>query len=92
MTQDTKVKIWAIVISASTSMLVMIVSFSLYAGRDNDKVMEQKLDKKVDKVEYKEDCLRTNTRIDKIENTYDLLIEIKTDIKWLKEERKQDKY
>ena len=41
MTQDTKVKI-SIAISAATSMLVMILSFTLQASKDDNKGIEQK--------------------------------------------------
>ena len=91
MTQDTKVKIWAIAISAATSMLVMIVSFTLQASKDDSRGLDQKLEQKVDKVEFKDECKRTDERIKRIENTYDLLVEIrnnqaqqKTDIEWIK--------
>jgi len=89
MTQDTKVKIWAIAISAATSMLVMIVSFTLQASKDDSKGIEQKLEQKVDKVQYKEDCENMDERVKRMENTYDLLIEIKTDVKWLKEKEQK---
>ena len=95
MTQDTKVKIWAIVISAATSMLVMIVSFGLYANRDNSKQIDQKLEQKVDKVVYEKDQKVVNDRLDNCEvEVKQLLIEIKegqaeikTDIKWLKDKK-----
>ena len=92
MTAETKKTILTIISSAMVSIATVIISFGLYANRDENKINDQKFDQKVDKVEYKEECKRTNERITKIENTYDLLIEIKTDVKWLKEERtKEDK-
>ena len=91
MTQDTKVKIWAIAISAATSMLVMIVSFTLQASKDDSKGIEQKLEQKVDKEVYKEDCEKMNERVKNVENINQVLIEIKqeqsatrTDIEWIK--------
>lgn len=84
MTQDTKVKIWAIAISATISLVGVIYSAT--------QVNAQKLDSKVDKVQYKEDCERTNERLKNVENIYSVLGELKegqaelrTDIKWLKE-------
>ena len=90
MTAENRKTIFTMISSAAVSFATVIISFGLYATRDENKITDQKLEQKVDKVEYKEDCKRTNERIDKIENTYELLIEIKTDIKWLKEERKQE--
>ena len=98
MTQDTKIKIWAIAISAATSMLVMILSFTLQASKEGSKGIEQKLEQKVDKVQYKEDCEKTNERLKNVENIYNVLGEIKegqaemrTDIKWLKEKEQNTK-
>ena len=91
MSPDTKVKIWAIVASSITSSIIMIASFSLNANRDDDKIFNQKLEQKVDKEQYKQDCADMDERVKRMENTYDLLIEIrnnqaeqKTDIEWIK--------
>lgn len=91
MTQDGKLKIWAIVASSITSSIIMIASFSLNANRDDDKIINQKLEQKVDKDQYKQDCADMDERVKRMENTYDLLIEIrnnqaeqKTDIEWIK--------
>lgn len=91
MTQDTKVKIWAIVASSITSSIIMVASFSLNANRDDNKIFNQKLEQKVDKEQYKQDCTDMDERVKRMENTYDLLIEIrnnqaeqKTDIEWIK--------
>ena len=86
MTQDTKVKIWAIAISTVISLSGVIYSIT--------QVNAQKLDQKVDKVQYKEDCEKTNERLKNVENINQSLTEIKegqaemkTDIKWLKEKK-----
>ena len=69
----------------------MVSSFSLNANRDDDKIFNQKLEQKVDKEQYKQDCTDMDERVKRMENTYDLLIEIrnnqaeqKTDIEWIK--------
>ena len=91
MNAETKVKIWAIVISAGVSVITMITSFALYAGRDDDKELTKKIEQKVDMEEYKKDCDAMDERVKRMENTYELLIEIrnnqecqKTDIEWIK--------
>ena len=91
MTPDAKIKIWAIVASSITSAIIMVASFSLNANRDDDKIFNQKLEQKVDKERYKQDCTDMDERVKRMENTYDLLIEIrnnqaeqKTDIEWIK--------
>lgn len=83
MTQDTKVKIWAIAISATISLGGVIYSAT--------QVNAQKLDSKVDKVQYKEDCEKTHERLKNVENINQVLSEIKeeqsatrTDIEWIK--------
>lgn len=84
MTQDTKVKIWAIAISATISLIGVVYSMT--------QVSAQKLDQKVDKEVYKEDCKKMDERVKNVENINNVLIELKevqaemrTDIKWLKE-------
>jgi hypothetical protein len=91
MTAENKKTIFTMVSSAMISIATVIISFGLYATRDENKINDQKLDQKLDKVEFKEECKRTDDRIKKIENTYDLLVEIrnnqesqKTDIEWIK--------
>lgn len=84
MTQDTKIKIWAIVISSAISLTGVIYSMT--------RVNAQKLDQKVDKEVYKEDCKKIDERIKNVENINQMLYEIKTeqsatrtDIEWIKE-------
>lgn len=91
MTAENKRALITIVGSTFASIATCIISFGLYAGRDESKITDHKLEQKVDKVEFKEECKRTDERIKKIENTYDLLVEIrnnqesqKTDIEWIK--------
>ncbi len=91
MTAENKKTIFTMVSSAMISIATVIISFGMYATRDENKINDQKLDQKLDKVEFKEECKRTDDRIKKIENTYDLLVEIrnnqesqKTDIEWIK--------
>ena len=91
MTADTKRTLFLFIGSAFVSVATVIISFGLYAGRDENKINDEKLNQKLDKVEFKDECKRTDERIKKIENTYDLLIEIrnnqteqKTDIEWIK--------
>jgi len=91
MTQETKRTVLLFLGSAFVSVATVIISFGLYASRDENKINDQKLDQKVDKVEFKDECKRTDERIKRIENTYDLLVEIrnnqaeqKTDIEWIK--------
>ncbi len=91
MTGETKKTVFTIISSAMVSFATVIISFSMYANRDENKINDSKLNQKLDKVEFKEECTRTDERIKKIENTYDLLLEIrdsqaeqKTDIEWIK--------
>ena len=91
MTADTKRTLFLFVGSAFVSVATVIISFGLYASRDENKLLDKKLEQKVDKEEYQEACKRTDERLIKIENTYDLLLEIrdnqaaqKTDIEWIK--------
>ena len=91
MTPDTKRTLFLFIGSAFVSVATVIISFGLYAGRDENKMIDAKLQQKVDKEEYQEACKRTDERLIKIENTYDLLLEIrdnqaaqKTDIEWIK--------
>lgn len=84
MTQDTKIKIWAIVISSAISITGVIYSMT--------RVNAQKLDQKVDKEVYKEDCKKMDERVKNVENINQMLYEIKTeqsatrtDIEWIKE-------
>lgn len=91
MTAETKKTILLFIGSSFVSVATVIISFGLYAGRDENKINDAKLQQKVDKEEYQEACKRTDERLIKIENTYDLLLEIrdnqaaqKTDIEWIK--------
>ena len=91
MTADTKKTLFLFVGSAFVSVATVIISFGLYASRDENKLLDKKLEQKVDKEEYQEACKRTDERLIKIENTYELLLEIrdnqaaqKTDIEWIK--------
>jgi hypothetical protein len=91
MTAETKKTLFLFVGSAFVSVATVIISFGLYASRDENKLLDKKLEQKVDKEEYQEACKRTDERLIKIENTYDLLLEIrdnqaaqKTDIEWIK--------
>jgi len=84
MTQDTKIKIWAIVISSAISITGVIYSMT--------RVNAQKLDQKVDKEVYKEDCKKMDERVKNVENINQMLYDIKTeqsatrtDIEWIKE-------
>ena len=83
MTQDTKVKIWAIVISSAISLTGVIYSMT--------RVNAQKLDQKVDKEQYESDCKKMDERVKNVENINKMLYEIKTeqsatrtDIEWIK--------
>lgn len=89
MTSETKRTIMLFIGSTIVSVSTVIISFGLYAGRDENKIIDQKLEQKVDKVQYKEDCENMDERVKRMENTYDLLIEIKTDVKWLKEKEQK---
>ena len=91
MTSETRRTILLFIGSSFTSVATVVISFGLYAGRDENKINDEKLEQKVDKVEFKDECKRTDERIKRIENTYDLLAEIrnnqaeqKTDIEWIK--------
>ena len=91
MTETKKLKIYAIIVPCVISLVGIFISFALYAGRDDDKTINQKLEQKVDKEQYKQDCSDMDERVKRMENTYDLLIEIrnnqaeqKTDIEWIK--------
>ena len=91
MTAETKRTLFLFIGSAFVSVATVIISFGLYASRDENKLLDKKLEQKVDKEEYQEACKRTDERLIKIENTYDLLLEIrdnqaaqKTDIEWIK--------
>lgn len=91
MTAETKRTILLFIGSTFVSVATVIISFGLYASRDENKINDEKLNQKLDKVEFKDECKRTDERIKKIENTYDLLLEIrdnqaaqKTDIEWIK--------
>lgn len=91
MTADTKKTLFLFIGSAFVSVATVIISFGLYASRDENKMIDAKLEQKVDKEEYQEACKRTDERLIKIENTYELLLEIrdnqaaqKTDIEWIK--------
>lgn len=91
MTAENKKTIFTMISSAMISIATVIISFGLYATRDENKINNEKLNQKLDKVEFKDECKRTDERIKRIENTYDLLIEIrnnqaeqKTDIEWIK--------
>lgn len=95
MTSETKRTILLFIGSSFISVATVIISFGLYASRDENKINDEKLNQKLDKVEFKDECKRTDERIKKIENTYDLLVEIrnnqaaqKTDIEWIKESLK----
>jgi hypothetical protein len=89
MTSETKRTVLLFAGSSFVSVATVIISFGLYAGRDENKIIDQKLEQKVDKVQYKEDCENMDERVKRMENTYDLLIEIKTDVKWLKEKEQK---
>lgn len=89
MTAETKRTIMLFIGSTIVSVSTVIISFGLYAGRDENKIIDQKLEQKVDKVQYKEDYENMDERVKRMENTYDLLIEIKTDVKWLKEKEQK---
>jgi hypothetical protein len=91
MTAENKKTIFTMISSAMVSIATVIISFGLYATRDENKINDARLNEKLDKVEFKDECKRTDERIKRIENTYDLLIEIrnnqaeqKTDIEWIK--------
>lgn len=91
MTPDTKRTLFLFIGSAFVSVATVIISFGLYASRDENKMIDEKLEQKVDKEQYKQDCADMNERVKRMENTYDLLIEIrnnqaeqKTDIEWIK--------
>ena len=91
MTADTKRTLFLFIGSAFVSVATVIISFGLYASRDENKMIDAKLEQKVDKEQYKQDCADMDERVKRMENTYDLLIEIrnnqaeqKTDIEWIK--------
>ena len=91
MTPDTKRTLFLFIGSAFVSVATVIISFGLYASRDENKMVDAKLEQKVDKDQYKQDCADMDERVKRMENTYDLLIEIrnnqaeqKTDIEWIK--------
>ena len=91
MTPDTKRTLFLFIGSAFVSVATVIISFGLYASRDENKINDAKLEQKVDKEQYKQDCADMDERVKRMENTYDLLIEIrnnqaeqKTDIEWIK--------
>ena len=91
MTPDTKRTLFLFIGSAFVSVATVIISFGLYASRDENKMIDAKLEQKVDKEQYKQDCADMDERVKRMENTYDLLIEIrnnqaeqKTDIEWIK--------
>lgn len=91
MTAENRKTIFTMISSAMVSIATVIISFGLYATRDESKINDSKLEQKLDKAEFKDECKRTDERIKRIENTYDLLIEIrnnqaeqKTDIEWIK--------
>ena len=95
MTGETKKTIITIIGSAFVSIATVIISFGLYANRDNSKQIDQKLEQKVDKVVYEKDQKVVNDRLNNCEvEVKQLLIEIKegqaeikTDIKWLKDKK-----
>ena len=91
MTAETKRTILLFIGSAFVSVATVIISFGLYASRDENKMIDAKLEQKVDKEQYKQDCADMDERVKRMENTYDLLLEIrnnqeaqKTDIEWIK--------
>ena len=91
MTAETRRTILLFIGSSFISVATVVISFGLYASRDENKINDEKLNQKLDKVEFKDECKRTDERIKRIENTYDLLVEIrnnqeaqKTDIEWIK--------
>ena len=96
MTAETKRTILLFVGSSFVSVATVVISFGLYANRDNGKVINQKLEQKVDKTVYEADQKVVNDRLDNCEvEVKQLLIEIKegqaemkTDIKWLKEKQR----
>lgn len=89
MTSETKRTILLFIGSSFVSVATVVISFGLYSNRDRNKIIDQKLEQKVDKVQYKEDYENMDERVKRMENTYDLLIEIKTDVKWLKEKEQK---
>ena len=96
MTAETKRTILLFVGSSFVSVATVVISFGLYANRDNGKVINQKLEQKVDKTVYESDQKVVNDRLDNCEvEVKQLLIEIKegqaelkTDVKWLKEKQR----
>ena len=96
MTAETKRTILLFIGSSFVSVATVIISFGLYANRDNGKVIDQKLEQKVDKTVYEADQKVVNDRLDNCEvEVKQLLIEIKegqaelkTDVKWLKEKQR----
>ena len=96
MTAETKRTILLFVGSTFVSVATVVISFGLYANRDNGKVINQKLEQKVDKTVYEADQKVVNDRLDNCEvEVKQLLIEIKegqaelkTDVKWLKEKQR----
>lgn len=96
MTVEAKRTILLFIGSSFVSIATVIISFGLYANRDNGKVIDHKLDQKLDKTVYEADQKVVNDRLDNCEvEVKQLLIEIKegqaelkTDVKWLKEKQR----
>lgn len=99
MTENTKSKIWNTALTVTVTILVSIITLSVNGVRDNDKNIEQKFDKKLDKTEYVKDQIIVNERLRSCEiEVKELLVEIKegqseiiktqaentTDLEWIK--------
>lgn len=102
--QKNNVKQWAGSIIAS--IIVFMIGFSVTASREDNKDIKRLIDLKVDKVEYKEQCNKTELRISTIENSQNEILKemnkalqviavqnanMQTDIIWIKKDLERKK-
>lgn len=102
--QKNNIKQWAGSIIAS--VIVFMIGFSVTASREDDKDIKRLIDLKVDKIEYKEQCDKTELRISTIENSQNEILKemnkalqviavqnanMQTDIIWIKKDLEKKK-
>lgn len=102
--QKNNIKQWAGSIIAS--VIVFMIGFSVTASREDDRDIKRLIDLKVDKIEYKEQCDKTELRISTIENSQNEILKemnkalqviavqnanMQTDIIWIKKDLEKKK-
>ncbi len=75
MTERNKDKIFGVAASMVTSIIVVFISFTLNSNRTDAKELDQRLNAKVDKIEFKEHQEANNKRFESVESRQEKTIE-----------------